>query len=281
MAGQPFRRAVHGPVVTLVFGDAATQHAALSRLECFYESEKHANTYLSCEEAARERICKGYEAFNLPLDTVPRWMDAMRAAVEAPDHQHASPAHSTSASEDDAALPWWHAHCTPEERAVLDTLAELTPQPAYLISALVRDAEVALAHERLHALYYFSAPYRALLATLWADLSRNVQAAIAYDLRMRGYRESVWIDELGAYLGVRIAPQTRRADPCLEFGKKCADECRAARQTLVQRIPTFWREDAGVDETTLELTPAFLEAARLALAPPKKHGTRTGKGGRK
>ena len=54
MAPRPFRCVVHGPVVTLLFGSAATQHAALSRLECFYESEKHANVYLTREEAARE-----------------------------------------------------------------------------------------------------------------------------------------------------------------------------------------------------------------------------------
>lgn len=254
MAPRPFRCVVHGPVVTLLFGSAATQHAALSRLECFYESEKHANVYLTREEAARERICKGYEAFNLPLDVVPRWLQAM---------------HDAEKPEPSDEQPWWHAYCTPEEASVLEALDDLDTKPTYLVSALAQHADVALAHERLHALYHLSAPYRAMLATLWDDMPRNVQSAVQYDLQMRGYREAVWQDELGAYLGIRVVPTSRRGDPSLEFGNKCADVCREIRRTLLQNIPTFWRVDAGVDEAALELDAAVLDEARTALAPPK------------
>lgn len=255
MAQRPFRCTVHGPVVTLIFGSATAQHAALSRLECFYESEKFANTYLTLEEAARERICKGYEAFNLPTATVPRWLEAM---------------HESEKPEPSEELPWWHKFCTVEERAVLEALEELDTQPSYVVSALAQHADVALAHERLHALYHLSEPYRTLLTSLWNDMPRSVQSAVQYDLKMRGYREAVWEDELGAYLGVRIKPNTRRADPSLEFGNKCADVCREIRRVLLQQIPTFWRADAGVDEAAMELDPSFLEEARAALAPPKR-----------
>lgn len=241
--------------MTLIFGSATAQHAALSRLECFYESEKFANTYLTLEEAARERICKGYEAFNLPTATVPRWLEAM---------------HESEKPEPSEELPWWHKFCTVEERAVLEALEELDTQPSYVVSALAQHADVALAHERLHALYHLSEPYRTLLTSLWNDMPRSVQSAVQYDLKMRGYREAVWEDELGAYLGVRIKPNTRRADPSLEFGNKCADVCREIRRVLLQQIPTFWRADAGVDEAAMELDPSFLEEARAALAPPKR-----------
>lgn len=262
----PFAGAVHGPVLTLVFGSAAAQHAALARVECFYESEKHANTYLTLEQARDARICKGYEAFNLPTSALDAWLAAMHAAEGAQDVEEG---------------PWYQGLCTPEEQDVLAYLDTLAPRPTYLVAALVQSAEVALAHERLHALYHLSAPYRTLLDTLWNDLSRPVRGAIEYDLKMRGYKESVWPDELGAYLGVRVTPATKRGDPSLEFGNKCADECRDVRRVLLAKTPAFWREDAGVDEASLELSPAFLDAARAALVVKAPAAPKPAKGPRK
>ena len=67
-----------GPILTFVFRDVASQYEALARVETFYESEKHAGRYLSWDEARRERVCKGYQAFNLPLASVAAWLLAMR-----------------------------------------------------------------------------------------------------------------------------------------------------------------------------------------------------------
>ncbi|WFD18019.1 enhancer of mRNA decapping [Malassezia caprae] len=260
MAGASFWAHTHGPLVTLVFGSSAAQHAALARVESFYESVNHAGTYLTWDEARRARLCQGYEAYNLPIASVREWLGAMRAAVG-----------EEAATEDsDEGKPWWHAHCSPEEQ---DLLAYLTEQgglasesgASYLISALAKRADEALDHERLHALYYLSPSYRALLDELWTSMPRVIASAIQYDLQMRGYKESVWRDELGAYLGVR-GPHTRRNDPCQEFGNKSAATCAELRRTLLERIPTCWRADVGMEEAELQLPVSFIEDARPTLA---------------
>ncbi|WFD25561.1 enhancer of mRNA decapping [Malassezia nana] len=253
----------HGPLVTLVFGSSAAQHAALARVESFYESATHAGTYLSWDEARRARLCQGYEAYNLPMDSVREWLTAMRAAIGTEEDPETD-------------VPWWKAHCSPEEQALLAYLSEqgaLTPEGgtgahSYLISALVKRADEALEHERLHALYYLSPSYRALLNELWASLPKAIASAIQFDLQMRGYREDVWRDELGAYLGVR-GPHTRRKDPCQEFGNKSASACAEVRRTLLERIPTCWKEDVGLEEATLQLPPSYIDQARQALGPPR------------
>lgn len=258
----PFVAAVHGPVITLLFASKPAQHAALARIEAFYESSSHANAYLTQEHAARERICLGYEAFNFPLDSVVRWLAAMRRAEPA--------AQAPPASSD----PWWHTSCTLLERAFLHYLVDMglldaeggataSAEGAYVIAALASSAQEALAHERLHVLYYRSPAYRALLAELWNELPQAARGAIELDLRMRRYRESVWQDELGAYLGIRPAPRgVSQRDPSLEFGNKNAATCREIRAILLQRIPQFWHSDVGIDEAELEVPPDVLAAAK-------------------
>ncbi|KAL4400053.1 enhancer of mRNA decapping [Malassezia pachydermatis] len=256
----------HGPVLTLVFGAAAVQYAALARIECFYESEKYAGTYLTWDAARQARVCKDYEAFNLPLAYVAQWLQALRLATE-------------PRSDPDPLLPWWHTHCSEEENALLADLlergilqdnGELHPStPAtYLISALASKAEVSLAHERLHALYYLSPRYRAIVQDQWEAMPRAIASAVQYDLQMRGYKASVWQDELGAYLGVRIPTTSRRDDPSNEFGNKSASTCADIRRVLLQQIPQCWRDDVGVDESTLYLSQEYIDQAKQALMPP-------------
>ena len=275
MAEAPFWAHAHGPLVTLVFGSSGAQHAALARMESFYESVDHAGTYLSWDEARRARLCQGYEAYNLPLASVRAWLVAMRAAIS----------ESEAAEDTEGALPWWHAHCSPEEQALLTYLTEqgaLAPEAGatYLISALVKCADEALGHERLHALYYLSSSYRALLDELWTSMPKAVASAIQYDLQMRGYKEAVWRDELGAYLGVR-GLHTRRTDPAQEFGNKSAATCAELRRTLLERIPTCWQADVGMDEAALQLPASFIEEARHSLvAPPRPPPTARGRGRR-
>ncbi|PKI85501.1 enhancer of mRNA decapping [Malassezia vespertilionis] len=266
MAERPFRAVVHGPIVTLVFGDRHTQHAALARLETFYESEKFKSVYLSLETAEREKLCRGYEAFNLPMQIFPAWIKAMCAKEEvAPT----------------AEMTWHEATCTAEESALLRYLIErdvldstgtslVEHAPTYLISALTTSAETVFAHERLHALYHFSAPYRALLAELWEGMPGTVKDAVQFDMQMRGYSATVWQDELGAYLGVRVPQNVRAADPSVEFGKKSAETCREIRRALLAHIPRYWRESAGVEEQVLQLAPEFLLQARTELRPKPK-----------
>lgn len=265
-------------MLTLVFGARAPQHAALARIECFYESEKHANEYLTWEQARAARICASYEAFNFPAAAAASWLAAMRQAVgttEAP----ATAQGDTSSAADGEFTAWWHAHCSPEECELLSALqahgvldsdgALVVPaQHTYLVSALVASAGPALAHERLHALYYLSPTYRTLLDELWASMPSLIASAVEYDMKMRGYKESVWRDELGAYLGIRTpATGSRRDDPAHEFGNKCAPTCAEIRRTLLTSIPTCWRNDVGLEEEQLVLAPAFLDQARAALAP--------------
>ena len=268
MAGACFRALAHGPLVTLVFGSSAEQHAALARMESFYESVHFAGRYLSWDEARGARLCQGYEAYNLPLASVREWLAAMRAAVG----DTVTESHEEEAKE--SPPPWWHAHCSPEEHALLtylDAQGALSSEatPTYLISALVKRADEALDHERLHALYYLSPSYRALLDELWTSMPKAIASAIQYDLQMRGYKEAVWRDELGAYLGVRGLP-TRRQDPCQEFGNKSAATCAEMRRTLLARIPTCWQADVGMSEAELQLPTSFLEDARQALGTPPR-----------
>ncbi|WFD33970.1 enhancer of mRNA decapping [Malassezia cuniculi] len=242
----------HGPVLTLLFADAATQHKALARIEAFYESST-CGTYLTCEQAVNERVCKGYEAFNFPVDALSRWLDALKVAAP-------------PVEEDE---PWWKGACTEEEcefiQYVYDT--SVLNECRYIISSLIAQADTSLAHERLHALYALSERYKRLVHSLWDDLPKPAAAAISFDLKMRGYAEAVWPDEFGAYLGVRV-PTTRRTEPTLEFGNKNAEACRDARRQLLAEIPTCWKEDVGVEESVFAVSPAQLEEARAAI--PRK-----------
>lgn len=245
----------HGPVLTLLFANTIRQHSALARIEAFYESES-AGKYLSCEEAAQARICKGYEAFNLPTDALRRWLNAMKqASPRAPEGEE----------------QWWTPSCNAVEDELLRYIFEhdLLESTQYVVSALIPQAETSLAHERLHALYALSERYRALVHRLWDDLPKAAASAISLDLKMRGYSEAVWPDEFGAYLGVRV-PTTRKTDPALEFGKKNADVCHDVRVQLLAQIPAFWEEDVGVSESAFVITPAQLDEARAVIPPHKE-----------
>lgn len=255
----------HGPVLTLLFADAEVQHSTLARIEAFYESAS-AGTYLTCAEAAQARICRGYEAFNFPVDALKRWLETMKAV-------------SPAAPED---APCWSSECNEDENALLRYIEDngVLEQYKYVVSALISQAETSLAHERLHALYALSENYRTFVHHLWNDLPRSSAAAIALDLKMRGYSEAVWPDEFGAYLGVRV-PTSRRTEPTLEFGNKNAEACREARTQLLAEIPTYWKDDVGVEEGAFVLSSAQLDEARAVIPPRKKEVLPTKKSNKK
>lgn len=297
--GGAFVAFTHGPIVALLFGERHTQNAALGRIEAFYESPLHASAYLSVADAQSAKVCAGYEAYNFPTHALQRWYGALdRAAGNVPSTEEqgmgataegggAAPSAETpanrltrDATRTGGALPASYlAACTPEEVAVLiyfaglgmlpdaatDAGAAPAEVPTYVIAALVSNADAAFAHERLHALYHLSPSYRALLARLWADLPALNRKAIAFDLGRRGYREEVWEDEFGAYLGVRVDAPSKRTDPAQEFGNKNAAACRDVRQALLRSIPKFWEDDVDLDEASLALTAEQLSEARQRL----------------
>ncbi|EPQ28175.1 uncharacterized protein PFL1_04502 [Pseudozyma flocculosa PF-1] len=238
-----FGHILSAPILTLFFPTAAAQHAAIARIEAFYESSSSSQTYLSLEEAERERICRNYQGFNFPVvEGVGQWLAAMWNAVDVAD--------------DEARTRWWEPDCSEAEVEVLRFLVDggviaddegwggevsagLADRPIrYAISTVAAKAHTTLAHERLHALYFLCAEYRALVATHWSTLSAPVRRAIEYDLQMRGYSESVFADEFQAYLAE--GEGTER-----EFGNKCAAECRDASRALRQRVDAFWAQVGG------------------------------------
>lgn len=264
---------VRGPVLTLVFRDTASQYESLARIETFYESEKHAGKYMTWDDARRERVCKGYEAFNFPLRTVSEWLTCMQESVC--EGEKVLTVDDKEATGEES--PFWVTQCSSEEQAllaylmdagVLDKHGTLAPTSArtYVISAVITCIDTALAHERLHALYFFSPTYRALLKSLWEGMPKPIATAVESDLKMRGYASSVWLDELGAYLGVRLCAKSRRDDPVNEFGNKSAPTCAEIRHVLLQQIPRCWKSDVGVEECDVTISSQDVEGARRIFA---------------
>lgn len=148
--GTPASPALACPqLVTLAFRSKAAQHAALARVEAFYESAAQTKEYVDLKQAASQRQCSNYEAFNVPISTVRNWLQAMRLATRPPCAEGAALLEADIAaiqleSEEDAAsgsnrLPtetefsassageaaWWTPHCSHEEVELLRYLDEL------------------------------------------------------------------------------------------------------------------------------------------------------------
>lgn len=90
-----FTSFISGPVITLRFTSKAAQHRALSRVETYYEGvDEKLQGYQSWgalmgalqgktpSDIAERGLCKGYEAFNLPLSVVGEWVEEMRRVEE-------------------------------------------------------------------------------------------------------------------------------------------------------------------------------------------------------
>ncbi|KAN0064041.1 hypothetical protein ACQY0O_003647 [Thecaphora frezii] len=207
-ASRTFGAVASGRLLTLLFPTAATQHAALARMEAFYEGAgDSAQTYLSLEEARAQRICRNYEAFNLPVRAVREWLEAIKAEGKS-----------------------WREECNIEETKVLEYLLEQEwmnregEGEGYIISTLSTPAgERSIEHERMHAIYYFEPAYRAVAKEAFELLSKGVRKVVEGDLRLRGYREEVWVDEFQAYL-------VEQGEGV--FGNKAREECKEARRRL-------------------------------------------------
>lgn len=231
-----FGHIVDPPVLMLLFPTAALQHAALARIEAFYESDSNAKRYLSLQEAADERICRNYQGFNFPLrQGVHEWLDAMFEA--------------TNSNADSA--KWWTPHCSAEENELLDVLISLgaispyegassrndgeSGSVSYVISCIASQAYSTLPHELLHALYFLSPPYRAFVKSQWDSLSAANKKVIETDLGLRKYSSSVFQDEFQAYLGEGLGTEK-------EFGNKPALECKEIAQQLRKQATKEWKK---------------------------------------
>ncbi|KAE8255061.1 hypothetical protein A4X13_0g3183 [Tilletia indica] len=145
-------------------------------------------------------------------------------------------------SDEEGKKAWWDDECSIQERHLLRLLKQLgcldslpfgppsslpTPspqgqQPTYLISALHTQSS-DLTHERLHALFHLSPTYANFCKTLYnTSLSSKVRAAIEWDLKARGYRSEMYVDEFQAYVSESAA----------EFGGKARGECLALQGDL-------------------------------------------------
>lgn len=208
-AGPSFEAQLSPPLVTLLFSSKAKQHRALARIEAFYESAQSSRSYLALQEAKQAKLCQHYEAFNFPLSVVREWMEEMRSReMKGQIQQEDSDADKAG----QAQAQWWSSFVNTEETDLLALLHEQgalpasqpSPSPAplsYLISTLLTQSTTSLPHERLHALYHLSAPYRSAVSSAYANLSRRTRKAMETDLgMMRGYGEKVWEDEWQAYV---------------------------------------------------------------------------------
>ncbi|CDS82200.1 uncharacterized protein SPSC_03020 [Sporisorium scitamineum] len=236
-----FGHIVDPPVLTLLFPTAALQHAALARMEAFYESDSKAKSYLSLQQAADERICRNYQGFNFPIrQGVHEWLDAM---FEATDSDQDTP-------------KWWTPHCSSEENQLLDLLVSLnaispyegaasrsadaeTSDVSYVISCVASQAHSTLPHELLHALYFLSPSYRSFVSRQYASLSSANKKVIETDLGMRKYSPSVFEDEFQAYLAEGLGTEK-------EFGNKPAAECKDIAQQLRGQVTAEWKK-LGLD----------------------------------
>lgn len=227
------------PLLTLLFETKTSQHAALSRIEAFYESTSDTKKYLSLDEGQKQRICQHYEAFNFPIKIVNEWLLCMKRA-----HPPSARVEEEDSGEQ-VDTAWWKSHCNDQEKHLLDLLVQLgaidldeeddeevgdATCPVYLISTL-SSKQPFLRHERLHFLYYISPEYRIKVQDEYRNLSVKTRKIIETDLSMRKYSSHVWIDEFQAYI----------SESAFEFGKSIQEECQAIQATLLELQRQYWR----------------------------------------
>ena len=115
---------------------------------------------------------------------------------------------------------------TLEEVCIRNTLQTLGDQPVYLLACLKGDTST-LYHEWAHAQYYTKQSLRSLAQELFNGLPDLLKKHIYQELSMRGYQESVYIDEFQAYL----------LESPKDFGKKWAGLLKPAHDLLRSSVP--------------------------------------------
>lgn len=166
---------------------------------------------------------------------------------------------------DDSIGKWYWKHCNAHELQLLEYLQSIgavdlhspgkepsAPSaepfgPLYLISSL---SPSSLPHERLHALYFLSEPYRSAVQHAYrSSLSKKARSVIEHDLTMRGYAKSVWEDEFQAYL------LEDRPSSSILLGKGATDGPTLWGGHIAQEIGEIKRElliPGGIVKTEME-----------------------------
>lgn len=221
-------------LITLLFETRQTQHAALARIEAFYESSSASSgEFIDMERAKAMKLCPNYEAFNFPIKSVKEWLLQMQIFYNL-DKQN------DQGSTDEN---WWKPFCNEEEahllsylveRNCIETLASESDgrTPTYLVSSLRSEKEKSLPHEQLHFLFYMFPAYRKEVEAQYHMLLPKTRNIIENDLAMRGYASHVWVDEFQAYTSLNAG----------EFGNKPREECTQIRQQLVATQRKLWKE---------------------------------------
>ncbi|PWN46736.1 hypothetical protein IE53DRAFT_336543 [Violaceomyces palustris] len=249
--GKRFAKLLEPPLITLLFASSASQHAALARVEAFYESSSNSKQYMDLKRAKEEKICNNYQGFNLPISAVREWFSKLRSHVQSAKGRGAGKEGEEGEEKKDVGDDdddGWKAECNEEEVEFLEMLFDLgalgreegevgsdDDKWKYIISTVAAQCLSTLPHERLHALYHLSERYRDLVSEQWSNLTKVTRKAIEQDLGMRKYSESVFQDEFQAYLAE--GPRTEA-----EFGNKCKQECKQVAEVLRSNVGQLWQE---------------------------------------
>jgi hypothetical protein len=111
----------------------------------------------------------------------------------------------------------------------------------YVIACIKGDSGTML-HEYAHAIYHLDDSYRKLVGQLWENISKLCIIAICKELKIRNYKEEMWVDEWQAYT----------VESCREFGKKWGEELLESHQILRKRLG----KPAVVEECSTNLSIA-------------------------
>jgi hypothetical protein len=123
----------------------------------------------------------------------------------------------SESSEDDVNL-------SPQESCVAALVSAVNP--IYILASIKGD-QSTLYHEWAHAMYFVSEEVRDLASELYSGLELPLKKIVDHDLRMRGYQESVFVDEFQAYL----------LESPSDFGSKWAGRLRPGHEALRKLIP--------------------------------------------
>lgn len=174
-------------ILVLVFATASHLQEALGRPHVAYEKEP----------------LKGpLRGINFPADFYGSWMSSIMSLSE----------------EDNVARLSAPEICVSALISAVD--------PVYILASIKGD-QSTLYHEWAHAMYFVSESVRNLAAELYTGLEPPLKKIVDHDLRMRGYQESVFVDEFQAYL----------VESPSDFGSKWAGRLRPGHEALRKLIP--------------------------------------------
>jgi hypothetical protein len=96
----------------------------------------------------------------------------------------------------------------------------------YLMASLKGDAST-LYHEYAHARFHLDDSLKAMAQDMYNTLPLQIRKTVDLELKMRGYQESVFVDEFQAYL--LESPE--------DFGRRWGPQLRPMHDQLRKKIP--------------------------------------------